>query len=162
MDAITMLTEQHSKMRTHFAAYEQARTQAERSAVFEDIADELSVHTTLEEQIFYPVVYSEEPEQVLANALEEHQELKRRLAKLMGMTVGGEGFAEQLFQLRDRIEAHVREEEHELFPRARARLTSSDLEQLWTRMEVLFTREAFEGPTRRLTQPPEEASTGPW
>jgi iron-sulfur cluster repair protein YtfE (RIC family) len=154
-----MLTEQHTKLRTHFAAYAEARTRAEKSAVFEDIADELSVHTTLEEELFYPLAYADENEQSLANALEEHQELKRRLTRLMAMTVGSEGFAEQLSELQGRLEEHLREEEDELFPRVRARMTSSDLEQLWTRMEVLFTREAFEGPTRRLTQPPPEPST---
>ncbi len=152
MDAITMLTEQHSKLRTLFSAFDGASTSAERTAVFEDIQDELSVHTTLEEKVFYPAAYAGEPQHVLASALEDHRALKRALVELMDMNVGTERFQEKLWALREQVEAHVTEEEEVLFPRARARLGAPALRELWVKMEVLFTREALHGPTRNLVE----------
>lgn len=150
MDAITMLTEQHTKLRTSFSAYEEAQTPAEKAAVFEDIADQLSVHTTIEEKLFYPVAYAGEAEHVLVDALGEHHGIKRQLVDLLGMTPGVEGFTDHLVALRERLEEHLREEESVLFPRVRARMTASDLRALWVKMEVLFTREAMDGPARKL------------
>src|SRR5262245_32099497 len=102
MDAITMLTEQHTKLRTSFSAFDEAQTHAEKGAVFEDIADQISVHTTIEEKLFYPAAYRGESEQRLADALEEHREIKRRLVELMGMEAESEGFTDRLQALRVR------------------------------------------------------------
>lgn len=150
MDAITMLTEQHTKVRTLFEAFGQARGYSQKTAVFEDLADELSLHTTIEEKIFYPAAYAGQGEQALEDAIEAHQDIRQTVSDLMDLSANTEDFSQLMRTLREQVERHVADEEKNLFPAVRARLGDRELHQLCVQMETLYTGEALKGATRNL------------
>jgi hemerythrin superfamily protein len=121
MSAIDLLESQHREVEKLFAAFEKA-SGAKRRDIFLQIADKLAVHSTIEEKHFYPAAKSEETEDLLAEAVEEHLGVKRIIA-----------------DLKDQIDQHVEEEENELFPRVEDALDATALDAL--EQEMLATQE---------------------
>src|SRR5687767_14774328 len=80
MDAITLLEEDHKKVKQLFREYEGLgdRAMKRRHDLYMKIRHELEVHTKLEETIFYPAVRSVDEEDV-AEAVEEHRVVDRLL-----------------------------------------------------------------------------------
>lgn len=83
----------------------------------------MKVHTQIEEEIFYPAfqqsAQGEEEEQLYYEALEEHHVVDMVLPELKGTDEASEEFAAKAKVLKDLIEHHAKEEENEMFPKAR-------------------------------------------
>ena len=92
MDAIGILTRQHREMEHLFAQWMKASTQDEKHHLFTGVADQLSIHITTEEQIFYPAVKAKRTEDILLESLEEHLSLKRLLADLIQLYMNEQNF----------------------------------------------------------------------
>src|SRR5207249_1827430 len=92
---------------------------SERKRLFEDIADRLAIHATIEERHFYPAVRQRQTEEILDESLVEHLGIKHILAELMVTDSSDDVFDERMELLRDEVEHHVDEEEGELFPRVK-------------------------------------------
>ncbi len=150
MNAITMLEQQHEQVTKLFEQYERARTVAKKKALFEEIADDLAVHTTIEEKVFYPAAYASETEEVLAEALQEHLSVKRLIVDLMDETPGSEEFDAKMSVMQEQVEHHVAEERRGLFPKVIKQLSEEQLEKLGSAMQALFTREMKAGPSRNI------------
>src|SRR4051812_4268540 len=79
MDAITLLTNDHKKVRTLLGELADTTSRAEktRSELLAKIARELEVHTTIEEEIFYPAFkeagQKSEDDRMFFEAMEEHR-----------------------------------------------------------------------------------------
>ena len=83
IDAIELLTQQHSEVDELFEKFEKASEgQDERvlMELFTRIADNLAAHATIEEKLFYPSVYVGPTAEKLQHAVEEHLSAKRVLA----------------------------------------------------------------------------------
>jgi iron-sulfur cluster repair protein YtfE (RIC family) len=147
-DAIELLTSQHRMVEEMFEQLEAERPgSAEYRRLFADLADALAVHSTIEEQVFYPGVKREETEGLLENSVEEHLEVKRVLATLMETAPDGDARGE-LEELAGLTEEHVIEEEHELFPQVRKLLAADELRDLARRMTELEAELRREGEPR--------------
>src|SRR4051812_10424667 len=83
MDAIEMLVGQHEEVSGLFEELEAAKNADDKWALFEEIADKLAVHGSIEEKHFYPAVKAKRTEDILLEALEEHLGMKRVLADLL-------------------------------------------------------------------------------
>ncbi len=151
MNAITLLTEQHRIVEKLFARYE-AASAAEKRKWFDEIADNLAVHTTLEEKVFYPAAYGEDTSEDLEEALQEHLSVKRLIVDLMEAVTDEEAFDAKIKVMNEQVQHHVKEEEEQLFPKIRENLDEETLEALGQRMEKLFAREMKAGPSRKIDE----------
>jgi hemerythrin superfamily protein len=123
MDAITLLKKDHRTVGVLFRKYEAAGKNAihEKQSLADQIIKELSVHTSIEEQLFYPAVreLSESFNEKVLEALEEHHGAKATLAELRNMTPEDERFDPKMTVLIESVRHHVEEEEKDLFPKVR-------------------------------------------
>jgi hemerythrin superfamily protein len=126
MDAIEMLEEQHRDVEDLFEEFEQAEA-SEKRDLFEEIADQLSVHATIEERHFYPAVKEKRTEDILLEALEEHLGIKRVIADCLELDAKDETFDAKVKVLKELVEHHVEEEEKDLFPKVRKIMSSEEL-----------------------------------
>jgi hemerythrin-like domain-containing protein len=138
-DAIAMLMQDHKRVQKLFRAFERLDhddPEACRELV-ELACTELKVHTTLEEEIFYPAVrkaFDEDDEALLDEAEIEHDTAKQLIARLESMQPDDAYYAPAFTVLSEYVKHHVKEEETEMFPKAkRAKL---DLGELRARMRT--------------------------
>ena len=122
-DALALLTAEHDRVKQLFREYK--RCDASHQGVKTDIAHqiclELAIHSQIEEEIFYPAVRSALHEDRLVDAaLRQHAEANQMIQRLRAMQLGDGGMDGLVAQLRQAIEQHVKEEEGEIFPKARA------------------------------------------
>lgn len=141
MDAIQLLKEDHEKVRELLSQLTETTSRAEktRTQLLEKIRLELEVHTTIEEEIFYPAFREAgkkgDDEEMYFEALEEHRAAGDLvLPDLLSTEVTSEKFAGRAKVLKELVEHHAEEEEKEMFPRARQLLDKDMLRELGERM----------------------------
>ena len=93
MDAIALLVADHNRVRglfTQFKSAHDADNGAAMTTLATQIATELEVHTTIEEEIFYPWCHdlSDAIRELVDEGIEEHHEVKVLLAEIGGETRG--------------------------------------------------------------------------
>ncbi len=110
MSAIDLLKSQHREVEKLFKQIESAKEGRKKMILFEEIADKLAIHATIEEHHFYPAVKEKRTEDILLEAVEEHLTIKRTLADLMKLDVGEQSFDPKLKVLKE-VQHHVKEEE---------------------------------------------------
>src|SRR5436189_2638489 len=111
MDAITMLRDDHKKVRELVTRFAQAGEHAHKTKrdVVDRIIEELAVHAAIEEQVFYPAVRSavEEAEDEVLESLEEHHIVKWVLAELEDMAPEDERFEAKVTVLIENVRHHM-------------------------------------------------------
>ena len=159
MEAINLLTQQHRAVDKLFDRI-QAASPEDQFAILEEIAHALTIHTGIEERIFYPAVRNPETEDTLEQAAEDHLEAKRILADMLDADPEAEDlFGEPLHSLIDDVQRHVQMEETELFPKVRASFDARTLAELGERMGELAAARLTDriigaplAPTRIITE----------
>jgi hemerythrin superfamily protein len=128
-DAIALLKDDHRAVEKLFKEYEGARSEGRKEKLARKICLELIVHTTIEEEIFYPASNRKIDEDLLKEAYVEHDAAKVLIAEIEAGSGQTDDFFDAKVQvLSEQIEHHVKEEEGELFPQARK--ADIDLEAL--------------------------------
>jgi hemerythrin superfamily protein len=133
IDAIALLTTDHKEVKKLFKSYAalvDAETEtAKKQALALQICATLTVHATIEEEVFYPAAREGLDEQDLLDEAEvEHASAKDLIAQIEGMEPDDDLYDAKVKVLGEYIDHHVKEEEEELFPKVkRAKL---DLEAL--------------------------------
>jgi len=158
MSAIELLKKQHQEVKKLFGKIEKAREGKEE--LFEQIADQLAVHATIEEKIFYPATKSARTEELLHEAVEEHLAVKRLIADMLKMSPEDEQFDAKVTVLKEQVEHHVEEEEGELFPKVQKMLGKDELEDLGVAMEEMMN-DLKAGGAPREAVPAETGSAAP-
>lgn len=146
-NAITMLTEDHAKVRKMFKQFEKAKEgdAEEKEELVRQICAELTVHTQLEEEIFYPAAREALQEQDLLDEAEvEHASAKSLIEQLSAMQPEDDLYDAKVTVLAEYVEHHVKEEEKQLFPKVRkARLDLDEMaDQMSTRKSELMEQDA--------------------
>jgi hemerythrin-like domain-containing protein len=132
-DAIELLDSDHEAVSQLFAEYEPSLPAAEKKALIDEICRALSVHAQIEEELFYPAVKAALKDSVLVpEATVEHEGVKDLIAQLQDVEPYGEMYDAKVKVLSEYVKHHVKEEQNEMFPKARA--TSLDLIDLGDRM----------------------------
>lgn len=121
VNPIALLKSQHREVEALFEEHEDADDGRVKRAIFAKLADALTAHATIEEELFYPAVRADNTEEILREAVEEHLQAKRLIADLMGMSTTDPQWDSKISVLQEEIEHHVEEEENELFPKLEAR-----------------------------------------
>jgi hemerythrin-like domain-containing protein len=134
--AIEMLKEDHAKVKKAFKEFEnmdRSDTETCRQVV-QTVCDDLKVHTTLEEEIFYPAVReATEDEDIMNEASVEHETAKMLIDQLENMEPDDPNYYATFTVLGEYVMHHVKEEEGEMFPQAKK--SDIDLEALGRRMQ---------------------------
>jgi len=126
-DALAFLEEQHLAVNRRFEELDEARGPKERDDLFRHLADTLAIHTTIEEQHFYPAIRNPRAESLLIDSLREHLEIKRALVDLVQLSVDDDSFDEKVSTLRQFVTRHIQADEAELFPLVRRTFSRADL-----------------------------------
>ena len=143
-DAVDLLDADHIAVKKLFDQYKKlAEAEApadERKELADRICMELTVHTQIEEELFYPPVREATgKDDIMDEADVEHAGAKDLIAQIAGMDADESHFDAKVKVLGEMIDHHVTEEREKMFPEARK--TDLDLvamaEQLKTRKEEI-------------------------
>ena len=123
-DAIAMLTEDHNKVKALFKQFEKLKEQDDADEEISDlvaqICAELTIHSTIEEEIFYPAVREAiDDDDLMDEADVEHASAKELIAELETGSPGDDHYNAKVTVLGEYVVHHVKEEEGEMFPKAR-------------------------------------------
>ncbi len=123
MDAITLLREDHRRIEKLSASFERTSQRAKKTQrrIVDRMAGELTIHTALEEHVFYPLVRQSVPDATFAvlEGLEEHHVVELLLNELAEISPSDEQFVPKVMVLIQTVRRHVEREERDVFPRMR-------------------------------------------
>jgi hemerythrin-like domain-containing protein len=119
VSAIALLMEDHEYVKKAFRAFEKM-DEEDQPALVKQVLQALKVHTRIEEEIFYPAVRKAIKDEDLMNEAEvEHESAKVLIRQLERMKPSNPKFAATFTVLGEYVNHHVKEEESEMFPKAR-------------------------------------------
>src|SRR5690349_24853162 len=157
LDAIALLKQDHRTVEDLFAQYEKASGDGRKQKLAEQICLELSVHATIEEEIFYPACEGKVEDDLLKESYVEHDGAKLLIAEILAGEPSDEYYDSKVKVLSEEIEHHVEEEEKRmegLFAQARKAGLDMDAlgDQLSARKQELTAKFQASGvPTPTLT-----------
>lgn len=137
-DPVEMLTADHKKVQKMFKDFEKMKEKDRDAAValVGEILTELTVHAQLEEEIFYPTVReaddSDDVQSMLDEAEVEHASAKDLISQIASMSPEDELYDAKVKVLGEYVKHHVKEEEGEMFPKAKK--AGIDMDELGTMM----------------------------
>jgi hemerythrin superfamily protein len=117
-DAISLLKSDHREVDGLFSQFERA-TGARKRTIVQKICDALTVHATIEEQIFYPQareVLKQAGDDLLDEAEVEHEGIKWRIELLKKMKPDDDLYDAEVKVLAEYVRHHVRERSAGSFP----------------------------------------------
>ncbi len=157
MNAIALLKADHRTVQDLFDKLDQLEGQGRdkaKKALVEKLVRELSVHSAIEEELFYPEVKLGIPDCAgeILKSLEEHGVMKWELYAISSMEPDDDRYDAKLAVLRDATLHHIDEEENELFPRVKEAFDLAKLNQLGVALE----RAKKTAPTRAHPRAPDE------
>jgi hemerythrin-like domain-containing protein len=143
-DALEFLKADHQKVRNLFREFESLRgiddEDERKSELVDEICYELTLHTMIEEEIFYPVLRSAiDDDELMDEADVEHGGARELISQLEVMYPGDDHFDATVVVLGEEVSHHIEKEESEMFDAARsAGIDLASLaEQLAARREEL-------------------------
>lgn len=142
-EATALLKADHKAVDALFEQYESARSATKKKALVAQICTELTVHAQIEEEIFYPQVKEAlKDKELIPEATVEHATLKELIAQLEAAEPDDEMYDAKVKVLSEYVKHHVKEEQNEIFPKAKAsKLDMHALgEQLQQRKDELLTQ----------------------
>ncbi|MDB5808854.1 MAG: hemerythrin [Betaproteobacteria bacterium] len=119
-DAIELLVIDHDKIRKLFDDFNRSHAaglkhEAERIA--RQVCAELTIHATLEQEIFYPEARAElDDTDLVKQAKVEHAMEQQLIGQIAAGFIDDDKYAAKVRVLRENIERHMREEEDRMFP----------------------------------------------
>jgi hemerythrin-like domain-containing protein len=142
-DAVSLLMDDHKAVKKLFKEFEKLAKAEDidgKVEIANQICEELTIHATIEEEIFYPAARDAIKDDDLLNEAEvEHATAKDLIAQIREMAGDDEMYDATVKVLSEYINHHVEEEETEMFPKAKK--AKMDLEglgiQLMERKEEL-------------------------
>ncbi len=150
MDAIALLKADHRAVEDLFKKFEKAKGSRIKQSLARQICTELTVHTIIEEEIFYPACAAAVEDDLRLEAYVEHDGAKVLIAEIEASSPDDEFYGAKVKVLSEQIKHHVKEEEKPgdgLF--AQARKADLDLDalglQLQTRKEALLSQIKSQG-----------------
>ena len=132
-DAIALLKTDHSNVKALFEKYETARSK--KAELARQICTELTIHTIIEEQIFYPACREAGVESdMLDEANVEHDGAKVLIGELENGSPDDEFYDAKVKVLSEEIKHHIKEEEKRGGIFTEARKADIDLDALAERL----------------------------
>src|ERR1041384_4073844 len=140
-DAIVILKDDHKTIKKLFREFQNAGENAgvAKGRIVKRIIEELTVHTYLENEIMYPEVRRLLPdlEDDVLESYEEHHVADLLVVELAGLKPDAERFDAKTTVLIENVTHHMDEEEKDWFPKVRAGLGRTQLQEIGARMTEL-------------------------
>ncbi len=136
MDPLQLLKKQHREVEGLFKKALKAEGASERKHLMQQIANDLELHTRIEEDIFYPAIReieAKKAEEMVLEAYEEHHVVKLVLKELPGVDPADERFHAKMTVLKELVKHHVEEEEKEMFKLAK-KIDDDEMERIGEQM----------------------------
>lgn len=122
VDAIDLLKQDHDRVEKAFKDFEKLDRQDTEACrrLIASVCEELTVHSTLEEEIFYPAVREAiDDEDLMSEAAVEHETARMLIEQLQNMGPDDPNYFATFTVLGEYVRHHVKEEQGEMFPAAR-------------------------------------------
>ncbi len=139
MNAILFLMQQHRQVKANL---KRLQVSPDKRGLLIEIANSLSAHMAIEQNIFYPAARRADEELVI-ESFEEHALAELALRRLLATDPKDEAFVARVTVLRTLLERHIEEEEESLFPKVERALGKERLVTLGNEMKSSFDA-AFE------------------
>lgn len=130
-DAIALLKSDHDEVKKLFKDFENASGDGRKEKLAREICRELTVHSKIEEEIFYPACKGKIDEDLLKEGYVEHDAAKLMIAEIEAGEPGDDFFDAKVKVLKEEIEHHIEEEEKKMEGMfAQARKAGLDMDKL--------------------------------
>ena len=146
-DAVALLKKDHAEVKKLFGEYdklvEREADAAEREMLALKICDMLTVHATIEEEIFYPACREAlaDGDDLVDEATVEHARAKDLIGQIESARADDEMYDAKVKVLGEYINHHVKEEQNELFPKVKTKIDTKAIgQQLAQRKAELMTK----------------------
>jgi hemerythrin-like domain-containing protein len=135
-DCILMLEQQHRQVERTFEELMQLCEDGGEDVrpKLLELADLITSHAIIEERHFYPRVRAAQTEDLIADSYHDHDDVKNVVLHILDAGPEDDEFLAKVEELQGLIEAHVMEEEQQLFPQVRKMLSSEDLQSMTEQM----------------------------
>lgn len=110
-DAIALLKADHRKVEDLFEQFEKANSASKKQSLAHQICTELKIHTTIEEELFYPAFRGKIENHTLDEAYVEHDGAKMLVNDIEAANAGDDYYDAKVKVLSEEIKHHVHEEE---------------------------------------------------
>src|SRR3954469_21598299 len=140
LDAITLIENDHRVVEGLFEAYENIGADgeaAQRWRIVHSMIEELRLHASMEEQVFYPAVQEAlgDADELVEESLREHADAKQTLEEIEALPATSGVFHERGTALIEEVRHHVDEEVQQILPKLREALDSHMLLRLGEELE---------------------------
>jgi hemerythrin superfamily protein len=130
-DAIALLKADHRQVEAWFSQFSKSKNPQKKGQLATLICDALSVHTTIEEEIFYPAFIEATGDKAIHHeAVVEHAGAKNLIEEIQDMSPSDDYFDAKVTVLSEMIKHHVKEEEQPGGMFAEAKKSDMDLRAL--------------------------------
>jgi len=138
MDIYNYLKKDHRTVSKLFEKILSAKSPDKRETLFEELKTELTLHSETEHNTFYKTIRAhKEIKEMIEHADAEHKNITGLLKKLQRLSIEGEKWMEKLGELKYAVEHHVKEEEEDIFEKAKKVLSTEEAKQLAKKMDAL-------------------------
>ncbi len=149
-DALRLLREDHARVSDLFARFAKMRSDDRKAELVRTLCNELTVHATVEEEVFYPAVRAAiGDDDIMDEADIEHASAKTLIGELQSMQPGDDHYDARVTVLGEYIKHHVKEEQGEMFAQVRA--AKLDLRALGEQM--MARKQALQGELEGVSAP---------
>ena len=129
---------EHADVDQLMTASEETNPVRLHETTFNKLKNALTVHTQIEEQIFYPALEGfDETEGIVKDFYREHDNVDIILTDLTNLKPTDETWIGKIRDLRENLYQHIDQEEKELFPQAEKLLGDKRLEELYREIEEM-------------------------
>ena len=136
-DAVALLKADHREVEGWFEEFEKSRSGRKRLELAQKICTALKVHTTIEEEIFYPAFLEATGDKDMHHEAEvEHDGAKKLIGEIESSSPDDDYYAAKMKVLAEMIKHHVKEEEQRAGMFAEARQSNMDLRALGQQMKA--------------------------
>jgi len=143
-DAVALLKADHREVEKLFAQFAKTRFATRKEKLADEICNALRVHTTIEEEIFYPAFLAATRDKDMHHEAEvEHAGAKKLIAEIEAANSRDDYFEAKVKVLSEMIKHHVKEEEQPGGMFAEARKSEMDL--LSVGQELKARKDQLEG-----------------
>jgi hemerythrin superfamily protein len=130
-DAIGLLKADHRQVEAWFSQFSRTKNQQKKQQLGAHICDALTVHATIEEEIFYPAfIEATGDKDAHHEAVVEHAGAKRLIAEIQAMSPDDDYYDAKVTVLSEMIKHHVKEEEQPGGMFSEAKKSDMDLQTL--------------------------------
>jgi hemerythrin superfamily protein len=136
LDAVALLKADHRQVEEWFGQFEKSRSDDRKQKLAQQICGALRIHTTIEEEIFYPAFLQATQDQDMHHEAEvEHEGAKHLIEQIESSGPEDEYFDSKVKVLSELIKHHVKEEEQPGGMFAEAKKSDMDLQSLGEEMK---------------------------